>query len=213
MTTEELAELFLVRLYDLAEAAPHPNFLFTVSDFAAMMGVTDRQELQRAIDLLGDRGFIIAASLDMWGGISAGITMEGSVFVENGGETGIIASYRENPQAYVRLDLPEPAPEPSVPPEPPQAGAGDKEARPVFAVSRAIEAIIADIEDILGRDASLDGETRKDALADLATLKIQMARNVKKRDVIEAVLADLCDVPSITPLVTGLRSIVLAYFG
>jgi hypothetical protein len=32
MTTEELAELFLAHLYDLAEEAPHPNFLFSVND-------------------------------------------------------------------------------------------------------------------------------------------------------------------------------------
>lgn len=84
MTTQELAELILVRLYDLAEAAPHPNFLFTVNDFAASMGITDKRELQAALDLLGDRGFVIAASLDMLGGISAGITTDGSIFVEEG---------------------------------------------------------------------------------------------------------------------------------
>ena len=102
MTTDELAELFLAHLYDLAEAAPHPNFLFSVNDFAPMLGITDREELQKAINSLGDRGFIILASLDMFGGISAGITMEGSVFVEKGGETGIIKQYRKDPQSLVK---------------------------------------------------------------------------------------------------------------
>ncbi len=37
MTTEEVAELFLTHLYDLAEAAPHPNFLFTVNDFVSQL--------------------------------------------------------------------------------------------------------------------------------------------------------------------------------
>ena len=97
MTTEELGELFLVHLYDLAEAAPHPNFLFMVNDFASTMGISDREGLQKALDFLGDRGLIISAALDMWGGISAAITMEGSVFVEEGGETGIIAALPSGP--------------------------------------------------------------------------------------------------------------------
>ncbi len=37
MTPEEVAELFLTHLYDLAEAAPHPNFLFTVNDFVSQL--------------------------------------------------------------------------------------------------------------------------------------------------------------------------------
>ena len=85
MTTEELAELFLAHLYELADEAPHPNFLFSVNDFVPKLGITDREEVQKAINYLGDRGFIILASFDMFGGISAGITIEGSIFVEKGG--------------------------------------------------------------------------------------------------------------------------------
>ena len=58
MTKEELAELFLARLNELAEAAPHPNFLFFVNDFVPMFGITDRQELQEAVNFLGDEGLI-----------------------------------------------------------------------------------------------------------------------------------------------------------
>ncbi len=47
MTTEELAELFLGHLYELAEEAPHPNFLFSVNDFAPKVGLTDREELKK----------------------------------------------------------------------------------------------------------------------------------------------------------------------
>jgi hypothetical protein len=100
MTTEELAELFLAHLYGLADEAPHPNFLFSVNDFAPKLGLTDREELQKAINYLGDRGFIIVASFDMFGGISAGITIGGSIFVEKGGETGMIKQYRKNTQVF-----------------------------------------------------------------------------------------------------------------
>src|SRR4030042_4433635 len=97
MRTEELAELFLAHLYQLAEDAPHPNFLFSVNDFAPKLGITDREELQKALDYLGDRGLIILASFDRFGGISAGMTIEGSIFVEKGGETGMIEKNRQSP--------------------------------------------------------------------------------------------------------------------
>jgi formylmethanofuran dehydrogenase subunit E len=98
MTTEELAELFLSHLYDLAEEAPHPNFLFSANDFAPKLGVNDREELQGALNYLVDRGLIILAGFDPFGGISAGITIEGSSFVEKGGKTGIIEQKRKKPQ-------------------------------------------------------------------------------------------------------------------
>src|SRR4030043_1532266 len=106
MTTEELAELFLAHLYNLAEEAPHPNFLFSVNDFAPKLGITDREGLQKAINYLGDRGLIILASFDMFGGISAGITIEGSIFVEQGGETGVIQQYRKTPQPPASNETP-----------------------------------------------------------------------------------------------------------
>src|SRR4030042_5163981 len=105
MTTEEIAELFLAHLYELADEAPHPNFLFSVNDFMPKLGMIDREEVQKAINYLGDRGFVILASFDMVGGISAGITIEGSVFVEKGGETGMIKQYRKNPKTLVRNTL------------------------------------------------------------------------------------------------------------
>src|SRR4030042_6166916 len=105
MTAEEIAELFLARLYELADEAPHPNFLFSVSDFVPTLGIADREEVQKAINYLGDRGFIILASFDMLGGISAGITIWGGIFVEKGGETGMIKQYRKNPQTLVRIPL------------------------------------------------------------------------------------------------------------
>jgi hypothetical protein len=208
MTTEELGELFLVYLYDLAEAAPHPNFLFMVNDFASSVGIGDREELQKALNFLGDRGLIISAALDMWGGISAAITMEGSVFVEEGGETGIIAQYRRDPLAFRRQQPAEPAQAPAPFKEAGMGSGGTGDVRPRL---HAVEAILADIEEALERDPATAPEARRDGLADLATLKIQMGRNVKNRQVIEAVLDNLGAVPSISPLVAGLRCIITAY--
>lgn len=212
MTTEELAELFLVYLYDLAEAAPHPNFLFTVNDFVPRLGTVDTGELQRALNSLGDRGLIFLATMDAWGGISAAITMEGSVFVEQGGETGIIARYRENPGALLTTLPYVPEPSPAEPrPEPVLSeGGGAEETEVPIPAGRAIEAILADMEEMLERDRAIGTVTRRDALADLATLRLQLA-DAKNRQVIDAILADLSAIPSIMPLVTGLRCIAEVY--
>ena len=208
MTTEELAKLFLAHLYELADEAPHPNFLFSVNDFVPKLGITDRKEVQKAINYLGDGGFIILASFDMLGGISAGITIEGSIFVEKGGETGVIEQYRKNPQPLARTPS-----EPSPPPihQVSTETVTEEKQSPFFA-RRGVEAILEDIEDILERDDTVAADDKKDLLSDLATLKIQMGRNVKSRQIIDVVLGNLSNIPSIAPLVTGLNHIVETYF-
>ncbi len=208
MTTQEIAELFLVHLYELSDEAPHPYFLFSVNDFVPKLGFTDREEVQKAINYLGDRGFIILASFDMLGGISAGITMEGSIFVEKGGETGVIERYRKNPQTLVRNPS-----EPSLPPvSQERTETMNEEKQGPFIARRAVKAILEDIEDMLERDDRVAPNTKKDLLSDLATLKIQMERNVKNRQIIDVVLGNLLSISSIAPLITGLKHIIGTYF-
>ena len=176
MTTEELAELFLAHLYDLAEEAPHPNFLFSVNDFTPKLGITDREEIQKALDYLGDRGFIILASFDMFGGISAGMTMEGSIFVEKGGETGVIERYRRTPQTFA--GIPSEPPLPEIDRE--STETVNKGKQNSFFARRSVEAILEDIKDVLEKNDTVADEARKDLLSDIATLKIQMGRSVKE---------------------------------
>ena len=208
MTTEELAELFLAHLYELADEAPHPNFLFFVNDFVPKLGITDREEVQKAIIYLGDRGFIILASFDMLGGISAGITIEGSIFVEKGGETGVIEQRRKNPQTLERTPS-EPSPSPI---DQVRAETVTEEKQSPFFARRGVEAILEDIEDILERDDTVAADAKEDLLSDLATFKIQMGRSVKSRQIIDVVLGNLSNIPSIAPLVIGLNHIVETYF-
>jgi hypothetical protein len=207
MTTEEIAELLLAHLYELAEEAPHPNFLFSVNDFMPRLGRIDRDEVQKAINYLGDRGFVILASFDMLGGISAGITIEGCVFVEKGGETGVIGQYRKDPQTL--------APPPLVRSSPPidqeRIATVSEEGSLVFA-RLAVEAILEDIKDMLDRDDTVTVGAKKDLLSDLATIKIQTERNVRSRQIIDVVLGNLFSVSSIAPLVTGLKQIFEIHF-
>jgi len=208
MTTKELAELLLARLHELAGEAPHPNFLFSVNDLVPKFGITDREEVQKAINYLGDRGFVILASLDLLGGISAGITIEGSIFVEKGGETGIIEKYRRNPQSLAKNPS-EPSP---LFVDQERTQAVNEEKQDPFFARRAVEALVEDIEDVLVRDDTMAPEAKRDLLSDLATFKIQMGRNLKSRQIIDVVLGNLSMIPSIAPLVTGLNDIVNTYF-
>ena len=208
MTTEELAELFLAHLHELASEAPHPNFLFSVNDFVPRFGITDKEEIQRVMNYLGDRGFIILASFDMLGGISAGITIEGSIFVEKGGETGIIEQYRKNPEALAKTPS-EPSP---LFIDQERTQAINEEKQDSSFARLAVEALLEDIEGVLEKDETMAGEAKRDLLSDVATFKIQMGRSLKSRQIIDVLLGNLSSVPSIAPLVTGLSHIVDAYF-
>ena len=124
--------------------------------------------------------------MDILGGISAAITMEGSIYVEKGGNTGIIGRYQENPGAFIVTTAMEAAlsgpEEPSGPSQPPP---GRSEASPP-AAGRAAEAIIADMAEILERDPAIGDAERNDAIADLAALKLQLSRSATNTTVVEA---------------------------
>jgi hypothetical protein len=129
--------------------------------------------------------------------------------VEKGGKTGVIKQYRKNPQAFTR---------PSFEPSSPAMGRErnqkmNDEVQGLFFPRRAVDAILEDIKDILEKDDTIAPEAKKDLLSDLSTLKIQMERNVKNRQIIEVVSDNLSSIPSIAPLVTGLNCIVEGYFG
>jgi len=81
-----------------------------------------------------------------------------------------------------------------------------------FFARRAVEALLEDIEDALKKDDTVAAEAKRDLLSDVATLKIQMGRSVKSKQIIGVLLGNLFSVPSIAPLVTGLSHIVDNYF-
>jgi len=202
MTTQELAELFLVSLYDMAEAAPHPYFLFTMNEFVPRMGITDMSELRKALDILEEKGLIYLASTDNWGGVSAGITMDGSVFVEKGGETGIIERYRKDPasvgivsqtdaasliQQTVLESVSPPGPRNMQPPVP-------------DAPDNVLDTVLAEMATTVRTEGGMDSATRADLIADIDTLRIQLLRGKKNETVIRAILDNLSAFPSLAPL-------------
>ena len=202
MTTDELAELFLASLYDMAEAAPHPYFLFTMNEFAPRMGISDMAELRKAISLLEDKGLVYLASTDAWGGISAGITMEGSVFVEKGGETGIIERFRTDPSSIGIV------PGQGTSPLPRRfSSRTDGAANASFTASNfrpfkggMLDAVLSEMATAVQNDSTMEPSARRDLLADIETLGIQLSKRTKNQAIIMAILDNLSGFSSLAPL-------------
>ena len=201
MKTEELAELFLVYLYDMAEAAPHPYFLFSMNEFVPKVRLNNMAELRQALNHLEEKGLIYLTSTDAWGGVSAGITMEGSAFVEKGGETGIIGRYREDPSSAGMVTDAETATLPSQesiesapPPEPASQNPAPEAPAEVF------DAILAEMATAVRTQTTEEPSTTRDVLADIETLRIQLAKGTRNQAVIKGVLDNLSEFPTLAPL-------------
>ena len=97
MKTSELAELFLVQLFDLANQEGFDKFQ-SLDPLAQKLGVRDRARVLSVSTLLEDRGLVRTANT--FGGSNAVITAEGADLVEQGGETGCIEKYRNTPEDF-----------------------------------------------------------------------------------------------------------------
>lgn len=219
MTTQDLAELFLTALYDLAEAAPHPNFVFNMNDFVAAAGISDFAELARAVEYLESRGFIYLSSFDTMGGVSAGITPDGQQFVEKGGETGIIGEYRKNPRSFYQnpesagpmapsMEHPiikDMGPEwmsqqtqTQMKPQPPEPTPHTFSTR--AGIDPAVDGLLLAVSILIEKDANLAKTVRDDLLKDVEALKIQVQRNTLNKDVVILLLDSLATLESLVPL-------------
>jgi len=175
MTKEELAELLLTALYDMAESTPHPYFLFSMNELVPRLSGVDMAQIREALYLLESQGLVYIASMDSWGNISAMITPDGCAFVERGGETGIVERYRKDPTSFI-TETPRPSlsfsrahhwsihrnrqrlrPRPNV--------SGD-----VF------EAMLGEMAEALRHESGLEPSKREDLLSDVQALKLQLGK-------------------------------------
>lgn len=201
MKTEELAELLLTALYDLAESRPHPYFLFSMNEFAPRLGGIDLAEIREALYLLESKGLVYIASMDSWGNISAMITPDGCTFVERGGETGIVERYRKDPSSFISEVSPS-APELLQDVPPPQPLESSRPAQPAQPPSAdVIEAVLEEMTEALRHEAALEPRRREDLLSDVQALKLQVGKQSANRTVVMGLLESLSEVPTILPLV------------
>jgi len=201
MTKEELAELLLTALYDMAESTPHPYFLFSMNELVPRLSGVDMAQIREALYLLESQGLVYIASMDSWGNISAMITPDGCAFVERGGETGIVERYRKDPTSFITETPPsvpellqsaplEYTPESTTPAPPVQNVSGD-----VF------EAMLGEMAEALRHESGLEPSKREDLLSDVQALKLQLGKQTINRTVVMGLLEGLSEIPSLLPLV------------
>jgi hypothetical protein len=205
MTTTQLIELLLLRLYDSANAhgRAEPVDLAAV---AAEIGETDPMKVYNAGKALESRGLIRAAFRyggDSGGPIDAWITSDGELLVEHGGMTGIIADFRRNPQRFmVSIDQSRHfhgAVSNS------NIAAHSQVSAQSLALRQEQLAITERIADTIQKDLSLADEQRRHLLADVRTLRDELQRPKPRGGLIRDLLGTLSDVSSIAGLIIQLQ--------
>lgn len=200
-----LAELLLVSLYDLSEEQPHSYFFFQLDQIGTRVGATDMEQLTKAAHILEDRGFAMlsASPLSI---LSAMISSDGISFVESGGETGIIKTYRNNPREVIDIV----SKEVQAPPESVSNSIQEDIPATVQALSlnETMQTILSRIGSVLADDSSIITTVREDAMKDLESLKIQLSRSSQNWRLVEMLLDALAEIPSLLPSLKDLALVL-----
>ncbi len=199
MQITELSELILVRLYDLENE--QGGGLHDLLKLGEEFGETSRSKIDQAAKVLEARGLILA-SFNMVT-TNARITGEGSLFVEQGGETNVIARYREDPSSLTIVDQSTHF-HGTVSDSNVAVGSRD--------VTQSIEStetttLLNEIHETLVNDQSLENAARTDLLNDVETLRAELSRVAPRQGVLKAILSTLRDVASIGGLVAKLAAL------
>jgi CxxC motif-containing protein (DUF1111 family) len=204
VTNTELAELLLVRLYELAEAEGHSKF-HGLNEIAAEFGVSDKSKVFNLGKVLEGRG-LIQGSFVMGPAVHAAITGEGSLFVERGGDTGVIKDYREHPQSFnVSIDQ-------STHFHAAVAGSNvavhSSNTTQRLGPPPEIRSLLAAIEATIRSSADIGERPREEALNDVEVLHSELAREKPRKPVVDTILATLGDLSSITSLLMQLQPLL-----
>lgn len=205
MDTKELGELLLAGMYEETEALGHVNFLLSIDEIAVNIGLEDRDAVIGASRFLEEKGYIVLA-FDLNGAMGAFITPSGEELVEKGGETGIIDEYRHyrtltGGSASSAPCIDTPMPEPGITFHPmPDRKSGET------IQDQDIASIITSMELLIRNDSLLDDSARDDLAADLRSLELQISKKTINKPLVDAILADLKKITSLSPLLDLLMS-------
>lgn len=205
MDTTTLAELLLVSLYDLAEEQPHSYFFFPLDEIGIRLGATDTGQMIESVQILESRGFAML-SVGPWSALSAMISSDGIFFVENGGETGIIKAYRNNPQEIMEMVSREVQAPPESAPNFTQEVTPEKAPDPL--PGEMMDAILSQIGFVLANDSTITHSVREDAMRDLESLKIQLSRSSRNWNLVASLLDALAEIPSLLPGLKDLAAVI-----
>lgn len=205
MTNTELAELFLTTVFDRAEAGGH-NTLVELNKVAETFGIKDDMRVHNLAKSLESRGLIRAEYTNI--GPLAQITGDGAIFVERGGDTGIIKRYRENPGSLVVNIDKSTIIHGNITNS--NVAVQSSNVSQVVSLPVDVQDLLTKIVETLHKDAALSKERLADALQDVETLKIQLSKTTKNKSTIQSTLATLADISSIGSLVAQLGPLILS---
>lgn len=204
MTTSELAEFLLTSLFDAAEEKGYDE-IFYLSEFAEKVRIKDLAKISNATRILRDRGLIQNYNESIGGGPKARISGEGCLFIERGGETGIVQEYREHPEKFIIIDKSTTI-----------HGSVSNSNIAVHAsnVTQTVtpgssSEIISKMIEAIKNDASLAASESMDILKDLESLKLQCGKANMNKAIVRGLLEHLANISSIGSLVLQIKSILL----
>ena len=203
MTNSELAELFLVRLYDLAEAHGYARF-HSLDAIAEEFGVSDSMKIFNIGKSLANRGLITPAFTH--GNTSASINGDGALFVEQGGSTGVISDFRQHPERF-RISVDQ-----STHFHGAVSGSNiavhSAEVNQHTTLPTEIDALLKAINERLAADSTLGDKQRGELLKDVETVRTELQRSVPRKGILREVLGSLGDVSSIGQFVLQLQEVL-----
>ncbi|MEN6615040.1 MAG: hypothetical protein ABFD12_00640 [Syntrophorhabdus sp.] len=206
----ELAELLLVASYEETQTLGHMNFFISVTEIAANLGVEDLQQIIDASHLLEEKGCILLA-FDHATALSASITPEGEMYIQNGGETGIIGEYRRyRASAHGKMDAGlefEPAPTaPVIDGIPDYGPVGTEPPLNPRPDQNYNTHVVASIEILVKNNASLSVTEKDDLIIDVRMLELVLSKTFFQKSLADAISSNLKKLPGVGPLIELLFS-------
>lgn len=202
--TTELAELLLVKLYELANERDFSQ-MWVLGSIAAEFGAdADIERLRGIATSLNDRGLI--RRIVNGRQIIACITAEGAMFVERGGDTGIVAQYRTNPEKFT-LNLDQST---RIYGSVHNSNIASHSSSSHLTITASVEALalLANLREAIEHDGSLSPERRAEAWADIELVRTELGRSSPREQILRSALGTLGDISSITSLAGQLAAAI-----
>jgi hypothetical protein len=198
MKFSEFVDALLVRLYELDRDALDAGF-FNLDEVARQfIDAVPRGWVFDAAKVFENRGF--ARCLFTYGGVSAELTGEGRLYVEEGrGTTKQIQQHPDNYFITVAGNNNQVV-----------AGAGNTASQSATAIAQRAPtfSLIDDIDNALERDASIDALQRAEAKTYVKVIRLQIEKTQPDMTVISAVLDPLSRIPSIAGKIANLAQLL-----
>lgn len=194
MKLSELTELLLARLYDIGNE--QPGAIVSADELCAEFGEKNPVNVMHAVQALQNRGYV-TAMIALGPSSHAGISAEGRLFVEAGGQTGIIRRYQANPAQFIIVTGNSAS----------NISIGNLNQQSISQGSDILKAL-DEIKQSIDRDHRLSSTQRSDASEEVATIAAQARKSKPDRHIVERALTNLANIATITTALSGLKALL-----